>query len=496
MVLIVSVSFVSAQNNETALTSEITVTGNNGSDIQDAVDHASSGDTINLGSNKTYSIEKEISITKQVTIKGDNVNVSANRAFDIQAASGTTVSGINFINTAEVPEYRGTVNGVAINLRYGNNLLIKDCGFINYASGIYLNNVRDSTIDNCYFTGVTTGVNPDSSDSGTKAINIMGSQNLKIINNVFDGQVLDGLSIASGSGNILAENNTFINNTYAIFYGGASTEGSKIRNNRFISCGMINTSYYSANLKRTFIVDYPNLPVISLQKASDNIEITGNEFIVKDNNMLIISEAENTAHGYPSSIGSINITDNTVKKASSNVDAKTVTFYYLNVLSSLALKPTGDIIIKNNNFSYVEGIRQFELVFSAIQSGDGDIKIPKASTETYLSVVYVKDGRVVIELSDIAGVSLKSEKSPTASTAAMRLQTPPMSMVISTSTILKARRKSLQSTKEVTGTMEVILKPPYRQAQHRPLPESQPHQPNSLPAANTLSHLRMQTAIH
>ncbi len=410
LVLIISVTCVSAQDNETALTSEITVAGNNGSDIQDAVDHANSGDTINLGSNKTYNIEKEISITKQVTIIGDNVNVSANRAFDIQSASGTTVSGITFINTVEVPEYRGNINGVAINLRYGNNLLIKDCGFINYASGIYLNNVRDSTVDNCYFTGATTGVNPDSSDSGTKAINIMGSKNLNIINNVFDGPVLDGLSIASGSGNILAENNTFINNTYAIFYGGASTEGSKIRNNRFITCGMINTSYYSANLKRTFVVDYPNLPVISLQKASDNLEITGNEFIVKDNNMLIISEAENTAHGYPSSIGSINITDNTVKKADSNVDAKTVTFYYLNVLSSLALKPTGDIIIKNNNFSDVEGIRQFELVFSAIQSGDGDIKIPKASTETYLSAVYVKDGRVVIELSDIAGVSLKSEK--------------------------------------------------------------------------------------
>lgn len=410
LVLIISVTCVSAQDNETALTSEITVTGNNGSDIQDAVDHANSGDTINLGSNKTYNIEKEISITKQVTIKGDNVNISANRAFDIQSASGTTVSGITFINTIEVPEYRGNINGVAINLRYGNNLLIKNCSFINYASGIYLNNVRDSTVDNCYFTGVTTGVNPDSSDSGTKAINIMGSKNLNIINNVFDGPVLDGLSIASGSGDILAENNTFINNTYAIFYGGASTEGSKIRNNRFITCGMINTSYYSANLKRTFVVDYPNLPVISLQKASDNIEIIGNEFIVKDNNMLIVSEAENTAHGYPSVIGAINITDNTVKKQNPDVDGSTVKFYYINVLESLGINPVGDIVVKNNNFTDIPDIESFKIDFAALKSSNGEITISKSLTTSVMSVEYVKDGRVVIALKDLNDRQITGEK--------------------------------------------------------------------------------------
>ena len=407
MLIAVSISAVSALDNETVLT-ETSDTNY----IQVQIDNAKDGDTINLGENKEYTIDDTISVTKKVSITGNNVSIKSsnqNHVLNIKGTDGVSVSGIKFTNINPLPDYGGTINGVAIYSQANRNLIITDCSFINYASGAYLSSTQSASIKNSYFTGTTTAVKAGT-ESGTKAINLMGSRNIEIINNTFYGQVLDGLSIASGTSDVIVQYNTFINNTYAIFYGGASTEGSKIKNNRFITCGMISTTWYSAYLKQTFNITYNNLPVISLQKSSDNLEISNNTFIVKDENLIINSEAENTEHGYPSSIGSINITDNTVLKADSSVNPKTVTFYYLNVLSSLALKPTGDIIIKNNDFSDVGGINEFELKFSSIESNNGDITIPKALTETYMSVDYVKDGRVIIALHDIRGVELTSEK--------------------------------------------------------------------------------------
>ena len=409
--IVLTLSGVQAADNDTLLTGEHIVNGTTTADIQNAIDTASDGDTINLGKDKAYNINADsIAVNKNVTIKAENVNITAESssgAIKIRS-SGCSIQGITFLNPNPLPEYGGTIRGVAITASASNNIIIDNCRFINYASGVYFSTTYDSTIMNSYFTGTTTSVK--TAESGTKAVNLMSSNNIEIINNTFYGPVLDGLSIASGSGNIHAENNTFINNTYAIFYGGASTEGSKIRNNRFITCGMINTSYYSANLKQYIYVNYQDLPVISLQKASDNIEIVGNTFTIKNDNIVIISEAENTAHGYPSSIGSINITGNKVLKADSTVNPKTVTFYYLNVLSSLAIKPTGDIVVKGNDFSDVSGINEFELIFSAIESSNGDILIPKAYTETYLTVDYVKDGRVIIALNDINGEEISFEK--------------------------------------------------------------------------------------
>lgn len=395
-----------------ASASDIQVKGNSSDEIQNAVDQAKSGDTIDLGSNKAYDISaNQITISKDITVKGDNVNITANNkngAFSVNSASGTKISGIRFINPEELPDYGGTISGTAINVKSSDNILISDCEFINYGSGIYLSTSRDSTVENCYFTGTTTAVK--ASETGTKAINIMGCNNLKIIGNTFDGQVLDGLSIASGSGNMLIENNTFINNTYAIFYGGASTQGSKIKNNRFITCGMLNTTWYSDYFKQTYNITYEDLPVISLQKASDNIEITGNEFIVKDNNRLIVSEAENTAHGYPSVIGAINITGNTVKKATPDVQGSSVKFYYINVLESLGINPVGDIVVKNNNFTDISDIESFKIDFASMTPVNGEITIRKALTSTVMSVEYVKDGKVVIALKDLNDRQITGEK--------------------------------------------------------------------------------------
>lgn len=62
---------------------------------------------------------------------------------------------------------------------------------------------------------------------------------------------------------------------------------------------------------------------------------------------------------------------NTLKTLNSSVNPTTVTFYWLKVLKSLELNPTGDIIFKNNNIT--EGIEVFHLEFAAIETDDNSI---------------------------------------------------------------------------------------------------------------------------
>ena len=416
-VLIISVSAVSATDNSTdTLTGN--VNGNTATDIQNAINSASDGDTINLGENKAYNIENDtIEINKKITLTGNNITVtagSANGAFKIRSTSDVEIDGITFINPIELPDYGTQFSGKAIYTQASNNLLIKDCRFINYAYGLDMYSTSDSTIENCYFNGQTTTVS-GFSGSGTKAIQLMGSKNINIKNNTFEGQIFDGLSIASTSSNINIDGNTFINNTFAIFYGGASTQGNKIKNNRFITCGMINrTTEYNVTVggkefSGTSTVDIQDLPVIGMQKASNDIEIMGNEFVVKNSNRIIYSEAENTAHGFPSVIGGINITQNTVRKADPDVADSSVTFYQLVVVSSLGINTLGEINIKDNDFLDIPDINDFDLVFQAIQSENHTIYIPSMTAGTKLIINYVKDGRVNIKLSDLSDNGISGE---------------------------------------------------------------------------------------
>lgn len=417
LLIALSISTVSAENNETVLTETVSDT----SFIQDAIDNASDGDTINLGENKEYNINNDtININKKVTLKGDNVTITAgakNGAFSIRQSSDVTVDGITFVNPVNLPSYGGKFDGKAIYVQGSENIIINNCKFINYAYGVEMYTSNNCEVKDSYFNGATTSVS-GMAGTGTKGVQLMGSKYINITNNTFDGQIYDSLSIAATSSYINIQNNTFINNTFAIFYGGASTEGNKIKNNRFITCGNLNTTWkLNENQKKIYGVDelpiiMEDLPVIGMQKASNDIEITGNEFTVKNNARIIYSEAENTAHGFPSTVGSINITDNTVKKETPEVDDSSVTFYHLKIVTSLSIDPTGDIILKNNNFTDVPNINKLNLEFASITVNDtsGDITIPKSQLSTMLAIVYAKNGRVVVELTTVSGKTLVGEK--------------------------------------------------------------------------------------
>lgn len=415
IITLISISSIQAANQTDIIEStdtnpltEISFNGTTSVDLQDTIDKASDGETINLGENKQYTLNSTVEIRKPITLKGTNVSITSENALSIRQTSNVEINGIKFINTNPLPGYAESIKGTGIYIQGLTNIIIDNCSFINYAHGVDMYTSSDSVVKNSYFTGTTTGVTPERADAGTKALQIMGSHSIKALNNTFDGNILDGLSIASSSYDIFAENNTFINNTYAIFYGGASTEGNILKNNRFITCGMINTSY-TDNLGKVE-VNYQNLPVISLQKASSYIQIIDNEFIVKNDNVLILSEAENRAHGFPSVIGAINITGNTVKKYDTSVDDSSVTFYYINVLENLGISPVGEIDVYENNFTDIPGIVNFKLNFNEITDSNNTVHIPKTQTNTFLTVTYVKDGRIVVELDDLAGNGIEGEK--------------------------------------------------------------------------------------
>ncbi len=415
LITLISISSIQAANQTEIIEStdtnplaEISFNGTTSDDLQDTIDKASDGETINLGENKQYTLNSTVEIRKPITLKGTNVSITSENALSIRQTSNVEINGIKFINTNPLPGYAESIKGTGIYIQGLTNIVIDNCSFINYAHGVDMYTSSDSVVKNSYFTGTTTGVTPERADAGTKALQIMGSHSIKALNNTFEGNILDGLSIASSSYDIFAENNTFINNTYAIFYGGASTEGNILKNNRFITCGMINTSY-TDNLGKVE-VNFQNLPVISLQKASSYIQIIDNEFIVKNDNVLILSEAENRAHGFPSVIGAINITGNTVKKYDSSVDDSSVTFYYINVLENLGISPVGEIDVYENNFTDIPGIVNFKLNFNEITDSNNTVHIPKTQTNTFLTVTYVKDGRIVVELDDLAGNGIEGEK--------------------------------------------------------------------------------------
>ena len=375
-----------------------------GDDIQTLIDNAEDGGEVDLGVDQVYNVAdgKTFNINKKVTVKGTNVVIKASGASQggsgalfIANVAGTGFDGITFVNTDGKKTYGQQVSGYAIQLAIENGT-VNNCAFIDWSSGVYGRGAAFCTISNSYFNGSSEKVtNGGTKEYGTKAINLMGSHDITVKDCTFEGQVLDGISIASNSGNNIMTGNTFIENCYAIYFGGASTQGCVIANNTFIRCGWCEDA--NGN------VIFKNLPVISTQKAANGYVIADNTIEATEGSIFMKAESGNTAHGYPSAIGDINITGNTLTVAE-GANPATITFMY--ILSNQGqLSPYAPINISGNTIAdgvtpvtvwYADWGSETNPVFPAADPVATSIIIKDISTATK---------KVTIELVDVNGVA-------------------------------------------------------------------------------------------
>ncbi len=329
-------------------------------DVQSAVDSANEGNTVDLSkyaeydfTNKTVTISNNGVIVDgkgTTTIKGYG---DGNGIFAIKAQN-VTIQGIKFIDTNPKNDFRynGTTAGWGISASAANGGLIKDCEFTDFNSGVVVMQTTGFTIEDNNFTGgYSTLLANDptvNKEQGSKSLNIYRqSSQVTVKGNSFIGPILDGVSIAQGSGANYVLDNYFEGNCYSIYFGGASTAGSLIANNTFVNCGFFKEGS----------IDWKGLPVISIQKASDDIAIKDNTFEVIDGNVLIAAEKGNEAHGFPTPIGNINITGNTVTKYTEDVDASTVTLFNVLIRDATSLNVTSPIDVSKNTLAAgVKGI--------------------------------------------------------------------------------------------------------------------------------------------
>lgn len=242
--------------------------------VQTAINSATTnGDIVDLSKYDKYDFGSNIvTVNKNnIVIKGNgsttiygygNVSDRNNGGIFHITANNVTISGIQFVNTCPTNNqtYGGKTMGVAIRADRIDTVTIKDCNFTDYDQAIRVQASSNALIENNgFYGGYTTLIenNPTKNvEEGSKTVSVGGSRNVVIRNNIFDGPMLDGLSMFGGSGgNNLISNNIFIGNSYAIYFGGASTKGSVLKENKFINCGQ-------------FVKDGQNLtglPIISIQ---------------------------------------------------------------------------------------------------------------------------------------------------------------------------------------------------------------------------------------
>lgn len=355
--------------------------------VQEAVNSASSGDTILLG-DKTYDFaDATVTVNQKdkLTFKGDGVSTTikghgeGKGLFHITESANVTFIGIKFIDTNPVNNivYGGSIKGHGINFDgIGSSKgTVDNCSFKDFNQAVVVNKCNNVTVKNSNFTGgIATKLINDptvNKESGSKMISAGGSFYLKVINNTFDGRVLDAISIAKGSGDASIIGNTFKNNAYSIYFGGASTEGTYIFDNTFIKCGQFELDNGTV---------WGEFPVISIQKASEGVFFNNNTFYVVNNNLLIAAESSNPSHGAPSTLGNINVTNNKIIKAEGeDVIGRSVTLIHI-LSRSGDLNPKAPITITNNTF--FAGVRPLVIWYNDWGNEDGEIVIPQAPEPT------------------------------------------------------------------------------------------------------------------
>ena len=394
----------------------------NVADVQKAVDEAKTGDTVDLSKNAEYDFTNNT-----VTISTDGVIVDGKGTTTIKGfgdgngifaikAKNVIIQGIKFIDTNPKNDfkYNGTTAGWGISASAANGGLVKNCEFTDFNSGVVVMQTKGFTIEDSKFMGgYSTLLANDptvNKEQGTKALNIYRqSSQIVVKNNTFTGPILDGVSIAQGSGSNQVIGNTFEGNCYSIYFGGASTEGSVIKNNTFINCGFFKEG----------AIFWEGLPVISIQKSSDNIAIEDNTFKAINNNVLIAAEKGNEAHGFPTPIGNINITGNTIEAYTPDVNASSVTLFHVFVRDA-SLEVTQPINVTNNNI--ISGMKGVSIwindneIFTASEAVlkdtlyDVNTLFNTTLTVSDVNVLAGNIGNLIVTLKDSNGVGLKNKE--------------------------------------------------------------------------------------
>ena len=374
-------------------------------DLQNLINDAVDG-VVNLEAGAIYDIgSTQFTFDKKVTVNGNGATILASGAAQggsgavfIAKVAGTAFKDLIFKNSDGHKEYGEGVAGYAIELAIENGT-VDNCQFLDWSSGVYGRGASFCNITNSYFNGssdLVTGAGKG--EKGTKAINLMGSHDITVKGCTFEGQVLDGISIASNSGNNIMTDNTFIDNVYAIYFGGASTAGCVIANNTFIRCGYCPNVTDEINKKVT---------ILSTQKACNGFIIADNMIEALNGTTFIIMESGNTAHGYPSTIGDINITGNTMALAEGAV-AETINFIKI-VSNEGELSPYAPINISGNDLA--TGVSPVKVWYNDWGSEDNPV-IPAADpVVTSIEIVDVSTAtkKLTVKLVDIGGEALVGE---------------------------------------------------------------------------------------
>ena len=408
------VEVIASDNVDEVLAADpISPTNNTPDAIQTAVDSAQEGGTVDLSTYASYNITN-----KTITVAKDNLVIKGNGTTTIYGygdgkgifsveAKGVTIQGLIFIDTNPKNNltYNGAVNGYGVSFdgSVAQGGVVDNCEFQDFNHAVDVSSCDYITVKNSkFFGGYATKLMNDptvNKEKGSKVISVMGSKFTNVINNTFDGIMLDAVSIAGGSGDAKIINNTFKDNVYAIFFGGASTDETFITGNTFINCGSFNDGVHS----------WDAYPVISIQKASSGVFIDNNTFEAIDNNWLIAAEQGNTAHGYPSTLGNINVTNNIVKKYSDDVVTSGVTLLHILCRSGM-LNPYDEIQMSGNIVA--DGVKTLVVWCNDWGSEDAspsNIVIPAAQlVQTQIAITNINGDKITAVLKDISGKAIDS----------------------------------------------------------------------------------------
>lgn len=399
---------VAIEDVESLAADPVSPTTNSSDAIQTAVNAAGDGGIVDLSNFASYDITNNtITVSKDnLVIKGNGATTiygygDGNGFFDVKS-KGVTLQGLTFVDTN--PKNNLTYNGNAAGwgIQFAGSVaeggIVDNCVFQDFNQAVVVSSCNNITVKNSKFNGgyATKLINDPTvnKEKGSKVISVMGSFYTTILNNTFEGKVLDAISIAGGSGDAKILNNIFKDNVYSIFFGGASTDGTFITGNTFTNCGSFDDGVHS----------WDAFPVISIQKASSGVFISNNTFDVIDNNWLIAAEQGNTAHGYPSTLGNINVTKNIVRKYNDDVVTSGVTLLHI-LCRSGSLNPYAEIAVNGNDVA--DGVKT--LVVWCNDWGDefsspSNIVIPKADlVQTQIAISSIDGTKITGTLKDIAG---------------------------------------------------------------------------------------------